>query len=97
MDVDPTEVFIDQKRLVVEDHRFRWDQFLTGMHARGGFEDDDLVPLSWSVVVDVFCVAMIVWVASGLYMWWGLPSHRRFGWLTILAGTASFLVFTLGL
>ena len=28
---------------------------------------------------------MIVWIASGLYMWWGLPSHRRFGWLTILS------------
>jgi hypothetical protein len=89
--------FIDQKRLVVEDRRFRWDQFLTGMHARGGFEDDGLVPLSWSVVVDVFCIAMIVWIASGLYMWWGLPGHRRFGWLTILAGTSSFLVFTFGL
>ena len=45
---------IDRKTLVVEDHRFRWDHFLTGMHARGGFEQEDLLPMSWSVVVDVF-------------------------------------------
>jgi hypothetical protein len=89
--------FIDQKRLVVEDHRFRWDQFLTGMHARGGFEDDGLVQLSWSVVVDLFCIAMILWIASGLYMWSGLAGHRGYGWLAILAGSASFLAFTFGL
>jgi hypothetical protein len=32
--------FIDQKKLTVEDRRFRWDHFLTGMHARGGFEQE---------------------------------------------------------
>ena len=88
---------VDQKKLTVEDRRFRWDHFLTGMHARGGFEQEGFLQTSWSVVVDVVCLGMIVWIASGLYMWWGLPGHRRFGWLTILAGTASFLLFTLGL
>ena len=34
--------FADQKRLTVEDRRFRWDQFLTGMHGRGGFEQESL-------------------------------------------------------
>ena len=32
--------FVDQKKLTVEDRRFRWDHFLTGMHARGGFEQE---------------------------------------------------------
>jgi hypothetical protein len=67
------------------------------MHARGGFEQDGILQLSWSVVVDVVCLAMMVWIASGLYMWWGLSGHRRWGLLAILAGTASFLVFTMGL
>jgi hypothetical protein len=39
----------------------------------------------------------VVWIASGLYMWWGLPGSRRFGWLTIAAGTISFAIFTIGL
>jgi hypothetical protein len=88
---------IDEQRLTVEDRRFRWDQFLTGMHARGGFAQDGLLPLSWSLIVDLVCVAIAVWILSGLYMWWGLRSHRRSGWLAILAGGASFLLFTFGL
>src|ERR1043165_555384 len=32
--------FIDQQRVTAEDRRFRFDQFLTGMHARGGFEQE---------------------------------------------------------
>lgn len=89
--------FIDTRRLTVEDRRFRWDHFLTGMHARGGFEDDRLSVRSWSVIVDLVCIAMVLWIASGIYMWWGLPGHRRWGWLAIGAGTITFLLFTLGL
>ncbi len=89
--------FVDQKKLTVEDRRFRWDHFLTGMHARGGFEQEGFLLRSWSVVVDLVSVAMIVWVASGLYMWWELPGQRRWGWLAILGGAASFLFFTMRL
>jgi hypothetical protein len=89
--------FVDEKKLRVEDRRFRWDHFLTGMHARGGFEQDGLLQNSWSVVVDLISLGMIVWVASGLYMWWGIPGHRRWGALAIVAGATSFLVFTIGL
>ncbi len=89
--------FIDQKKLTVEDRRFRWDHLLTGMHARGGFEQEGFLLRSWSVVVDLVSVAMIVWVASGLYMWWELPGQRRWGWLAILGGAASFLFFTVRL
>lgn len=89
--------FTDQKKLTVEDRRFRWDHFLTGMHARGGFEQEGLLQRSWSVVVDIVCVAMIVWIGSGLYMWWELPGQRRWGWAAIFAGSISFLLFTLRL
>ena len=89
--------YVDQKKLTVEDRRFRWDHFLTGMHARGGFDHEGALALSWSVVVDLVVVAMIVWIASGLYMWWELPGQRRWGWLAIVAGSASFLIFTLRL
>ena len=89
--------FVDEKKLTVQDRRFRWDHFLTGMHARGGFEQEGFLQWSWSIVVDIVCVAMIVWIASGLVMWWGLPGQRRWGWAAILAGTASFLFFTVRL
>ena len=51
---------------------------------------------SWSVVVDIVCVSMIVWIASGLYMWWELPGQRRWGWLAIArAARHPSLFFTL--
>ena len=89
--------YTDTRKLTVEDRRFRWDQFLTGMHGRGGFEQESLIDRSWSVVVDLVSLSMIVWIASGLYMWWELPGQRRWGWLAIVGGTASFLLFTLRL
>jgi hypothetical protein len=89
--------FADRKTLTVEDRRFRWDEFLTGMHARGGFDQGGFLQTGWSVVVDIVCLAIIVWIASGLYMWWGLPASRRWGALALLAGSASFLFFALRL
>jgi hypothetical protein len=89
--------FIDQRRMTVEDRRFRWDQFLTGMHARGGFEQDSLMDRSWSVIVDLVCLGILLWIASGLYMWWSLPGSRRSGWVAIVAGTIAFVVFTIRL
>ena len=89
--------FVDTRRLTVEDRRFRWDHFFTGMHARGGFEDERLLVRGWSMIVDLVCVTMILWVLSGLYMWWSLPGHRHWGWAAIAAGTLSFVVFTLRL
>jgi hypothetical protein len=89
--------YVAEKRLTVEDRRFRWDHFLTGMHGRGGFEQEGVLALSWSVVVDLVCAAILVWIASGIYMWWTLPGHRGWGWLALASGTISFVVFTLRL
>jgi hypothetical protein len=79
--------------VTVEDRRFRWDSFLTGMHARGGFEQEGVLQKSWSVIVDLVCVAIVLWIASGLYMWWGLSGSRGWGWAAIAAGCASFALF----
>ena len=89
--------YVDQKRMVVEDRRFRWDQFMTGVHGRGGFEQEGLLPNAWSLVVDAVCIGILVWIASGLYMWWGIPGHRRWGSVAIVVGVVSFVGFTLRL
>ena len=89
--------YVAEKRLTVEDRRFRWDHFLTGMHGRGGFEQEGVLALSWSVVVDLVCAAILVWIASGIYMWWTLPGHRRWGAAALIAGIGSFLMFTMRL
>ena len=92
-DIVETMLNEDRKVLTAEDRRFRWDQFLTGMHARGGFEHDTTLQRSWSLVVDLVQIGILLWIASGLVMWWELRGHRRWGALTMLAGTATFLVF----
>jgi hypothetical protein len=89
--------FTDRKIVRAEDRRFRWDQFLTGMHARGGFDQDGWLVSSWSVVVDVVQIGILIWIASGLVMWWEIRSHRRWGLLAIAVGLATFLGFAAGL
>ncbi|MFN7936286.1 MAG: PepSY domain-containing protein [Bryobacteraceae bacterium] len=85
--------FPEEKRITLEDRRFRFDQFLTGMHARGGFRHDGALEIAWSIVIDLFCLAMLLWIASGIYMWWSLPGLRRWGWLALGTGMASFALF----
>jgi hypothetical protein len=89
--------FPDQKRLKAEDRAFRWDHFLTGMHARGGFEQPGILDKSWGIVVDLVCLSMMIWIASGLIMWWQIPGHRMWGGIAIAAGAAAFAIFLMKL
>jgi hypothetical protein len=63
------------------------------MHARGGFEQDRFLDKLWGVVVDLVCLGMLLWIITGIYMWWKLPSTRRWGWLALGSGIASFVFF----
>jgi hypothetical protein len=94
---DATRISYDSERKVLraQDRRFRWDYFLTGLHARGGFLQDSVLDDAWAVVVDVVSAGFLLWIASGLYMWWHLPRHRGWGWLALAAGAAAFTAFLL--
>jgi len=85
------------RRLVVQRARVPWATVLTAMHTRGGFERPGWASLLWSILVDVVQVAILVWIASGLYMWWRLRRRRLWGWLALAAGGATFAVFLLRL
>ncbi|MEO5741731.1 MAG: hypothetical protein ABIS29_14170 [Vicinamibacterales bacterium] len=84
--------FAKEKRLVVERRPFSLRPFLSGMHTRGGYDMDGLWDSVWAVFVDAVCVGLILWIASGVYMWWGLPSTRRWGWTALGAGVVCFTV-----
>jgi hypothetical protein len=84
--------FPEEKRLVVERRPFSLRPFLSGMHTRGGYDMGGFGDSLWAVFVDAVCVGLILWIASGIYMWWGLPSTRRWGWLALGAGAACFAV-----
>jgi hypothetical protein len=82
--------FLDRNVLRVEERRFRLDHFLTGMHARGGFEQGDWLTDAWAWAVDLVCIGLLGWVVSGLIMWWQIPPARRAGWIVIAASLAGF-------
>ena len=84
--------FAQEKRLVVERRPFSLRSFLSGMHTRGGYDMGGFWDSVWALFVDALCIGLILWIASGLYMWWGLPSARRWGWIALGAGVMCFAV-----
>jgi len=47
--------------------------------------------------VDLVCLGFIVWIATGIYMWWQLRRTRSWGFLALGSGVLLFLVFLLAL
>jgi len=97
--ISPTQVnyFPLEKRLVVADRTFNWNVFLTGMHARGGFQQESFLSDAWAVIVDIVCISMLIWIGSGIYMWWRLSQTRFWGFAALGGGVLSFGVFLWGL
>ena len=93
------KVDTESRKFVADDKQFRWDHFFTGMHARGGFEQDGFWQYLWAIVVDIASIGFLLWVATGLYMWWTLAARtaRAWGWVALLGGMGSFVVFLLKL
>ena len=84
--------FLEERRLVVEQRPFSLRPFLSGMHTRGGYDMGGFWDSVWAVFVDLVSVGLILWIASGIYMWWALPSTRRWGWIALGGGAICFAV-----
>ena len=84
--------FAQENRLVVERRPFSLRPFLSGQHKHGVRDMGGLWDSVWAVFVDAVCVGLILWIASGIYMWWGLPPTRRWGWMALGAGALCFAV-----
>ena len=82
--------FISEERLLVEKRRFQWNTFLVGMHTRGGFQQDLFLDDLWAVVLDLVCIAFVVWILSGIYTWWKYNRYRFWGSMAIIGGVISF-------
>lgn len=83
----------DNKRVRVEDKHFRWSHWLKGMHERGGFGHGSFLNDLWAVVVDVVALGFVLWVVSGVYMWWQLKQTRKWGAVALGCGVVSFGLF----
>lgn len=81
---------LNTKKLRAEKKKFAWVEVLQRLHFRAGYNGSSLLANVWPVIVDFFCVTMLIWILTGLYLWWKIRDSRRLGWLTISAGMLMF-------
>jgi hypothetical protein len=82
----------DRKAISVEHREFSMQQFMTGLHFRGGYDLDGFWDSMWALFVDIVSVALLLWIATGIYMWWKLPATRWWGWLALGSGAICFVM-----
>ena len=87
----------DNDRLTLERRGFALHEFFTRQHGRGGYDQPALRDKLWAFLVDLVCVALLGWLATGLYLWWNLPATRAAGLAALLGGMAAFACFLLTL
>ena len=83
---------IKNQKLKAERRSMRVPQTIMRMHFRGGYQQPTFGNKFWGLLVDVACVGIIIWVASGLIMWWRLPRLRAWGAIAVSSGLLSFML-----
>jgi len=81
------------RTVLVERLTFRTNAFLERFHRRRGYATGYGLDTTWAVTVDLAIVAMIFWVASGLWMGWEMKVTRGLGAAAFLAGAGLFAFF----
>lgn len=83
---------IKEQKLKAQHRSMKVPQVIMRMHFRGGYGQPTFMDKLWGLLVDTACVSIILWVVSGLIMWWRLPRHRAWGALAVGGGIVSFLL-----
>ena len=82
---------------MVRQRRFRLNNFLTGIHTRGGYQQDSLLNDAWALIVDLVCLGMVIWAISGIIIWWQVGQTKFWGSVFLAGGVLSFAYFLLAL
>jgi hypothetical protein len=85
------------RKLRAEQKSFAWIEVLARLHERTGYGTGGPLNNLWALAVDVYCVTTLLWIATGIYLWWKLSATRRWGFVALGGGFATLLVlaFTL--
>lgn len=76
--------------LTAEKRQGSWIEALLRLHFRHGYGQGDVKQWIWGFVVDLVCVSFLVWIFTGLYLWWKIPHTRTWGWVAIAGGLVYF-------
>jgi len=87
----------DTQQLRAEQKSFAWLDVLIRLHERTGYGQGGPLDNLWAALVDLFCVATLVWIGTGLYLWWKLAATRRWGFIALGGGLTTLLVLVLTL
>jgi hypothetical protein len=88
---------VDQHRVELQTMEPRWHQILLGFHLRAGYGHDHFLSDVWAFTLDLVCLGFLLWIASGLYMWWPLRGCRLWGVIALSGGMISFIFFLIAL
>ena len=83
---------IADQMLKAEHQTLRWPQVAMRMHFRVGSDQPTLGNKLWGLLVNLACIGIIIWVTSGLIMWWRLPRFRAWGAIAAGGGIVSFVL-----
>ena len=82
-------------KLRAEQKRFALLEVLIRLHERTGYGQGGFLNNLWAFAVDLFCVSTLVWIATGLYLWWRLAVTRRWGFVALGGGLATMVALLL--
>jgi hypothetical protein len=83
------------RTLLIERAQSRPHAFFERFHRRRGYATGYKLDTVWAMSVDLFLVAMVFWVLSGLWMWWEMKVTRRFGLSALVGGVGVFAFYLL--
>lgn len=84
---------LDKDILVVERERFRATSFLERLHRKRGYDQPFLSDQLWALTVDLTILAVVIWAATGLWIWWRIRLTRRTGFAFLVLGWSLFGFF----
>jgi hypothetical protein len=82
--------FRKENRLLIEKQPFNAATFVNRAHFRHSYDHPFLPSKFWAAGVDLVVVAMLFWIASGIWMWWEIKPARMWGAVFGLAGLGIF-------
>lgn len=78
--------------VVVEKQVANASNLLTRMHTRHGFTQPYASMKLWGLGVEITVLAMLFWIASGIWLWWTIKPSRMWGGICALGGFGLFAV-----